>query len=115
MEKRNWLVASKRSSVNRQIQLIERYCTGFDTGASFYRILVSSKLLSPVSAVSCIWQAKMDEVSPNFANFLCLVNSRSIIEKKAGDTKNGTFLQVALNTALDIDCFLFPDGQIPRN
>ena len=29
-----------------------------------------------------IWQAKMDEISPNFANFLRLVKSRSIIEKK---------------------------------
>ena len=26
-----------------------------------------------------IWQAKMDEISPNFANFLPLINSRSII------------------------------------
>ena len=25
-----------------------------------------------------IWQAKMDEISPKFSNFLCLVNSRSI-------------------------------------
>ena len=39
-----------------------------------------------------IWQAKMDEISPNFANFLCLVNSRSIIEKKARDTKKWNFL-----------------------
>ena len=51
LEKRNRL-ASKRSSVNRQIQLIEHYCTGLEAGASFYRILVSIKLLSPVSAVS---------------------------------------------------------------
>ena len=29
-----------------------------------------------------IWQAKMDEISPNFANLLRLVKSRSIIEKK---------------------------------
>ena len=50
-EKRNRL-ASKRSSVNRQIQLIEHYCTGLQAGASFYRILLSIKLLSPVSAVS---------------------------------------------------------------
>ena len=34
-----------------------------------------------------IWKGKMDEISPNFANFLHLVKSRSIIEKKAGDTK----------------------------
>ena len=34
----------------------------------------------------------MDEISPNFANFLRLVNSRSIIEKKAGDTKTWNFL-----------------------
>ena len=39
-----------------------------------------------------IWQAKMDEISPNFANFLRLVNLRSIIEKKAGDTKKWNFL-----------------------
>ena len=51
LEKRNRL-ASKRSSVNRQIQLIEHYCTGLEAGASFYKILVSIKLLSPVSAVS---------------------------------------------------------------
>ena len=57
----------------------------------------------------------MDEISPNFANFLRLVKSRSIIEKKAGDTKNGTFLQIALYIALDIDCFLSPDGQILKN
>ena len=54
----------------------------------------------------------MDEMSPNFANFLRLVNSRSIIEKKKpGTLKNGTFLQIALNIALDMGCFLFPDGQ----
>ena len=29
-----------------------------------------------------IWQAKMDEISSNFANLLRLVKSRSIIEKK---------------------------------
>ena len=34
----------------------------------------------------------MDEISPNFANFLRLVNSRSNIEKKAGDTKTWNFL-----------------------
>ena len=65
-----------------------------------------------------IWQAKMDEISPNFANFLCLVNLRSIILENyiyLLYLKNGTFLQIALNTALDIDCFLSPDGQIPRN
>ena len=65
-----------------------------------------------------IWQAKMDEISPNFANFLCLVNSRSIILKKLYLSiifKKWNFLQIALNTALDIDCFLSPDGQIPRN
>ena len=39
-----------------------------------------------------IWQAKMDEISPKFANFLRIVNSRSIIEKKAGDTKKCNFL-----------------------
>ena len=40
-----------------------------------------------------IWQAKMDEISPNIANFLHLVKSRSIIiEKKAGDTKKWNFL-----------------------
>ena len=57
----------------------------------------------------------MDEISPNFANFLRLVNSRSIIEKKAGTLKNGTFLQIALNIALDMGCFLFPHGQILKN
>ena len=46
-------------------------------------------------ARSHIWQAKMDEISPNFANFLHLVNSRSIIEKKAGDTKKSNFLTVS--------------------
>ena len=34
----------------------------------------------------------MDEISPNFANFLRLVNSRSIVEKKARDTKKWNFL-----------------------
>ena len=48
-------------------------------------------LLSPVRRFH-IWQAKMDEISPNFANFLRLVESRSIIEKKAGDTKKCNFL-----------------------
>ena len=58
----------------------------------------------------------MDEMSPNFANFLRLVNSRSIIEKKKpGTLKNGTFLQIALNIALDMGFFLFPDGQIQIN
>ena len=32
--------------------LLNIYCTGLEAGASFYRILVSIKLLSPVSAVS---------------------------------------------------------------
>ena len=45
----------------------------------------------------------MDAISPNFAIFLSLIKS---IEKKTGDTKNGTFLEIALNIALDIDCFL---------
>ena len=74
--------------------------------------------MSPVSAISCIWQAKMDEISPNFASFLSLVNSRFIILENyiyLLYLKNGTFLQIALNTGLDIDCFLSPDGQIPRN
>ena len=65
-----------------------------------------------------IWKGKMDEISPNFASFLSLVNSRFIILENyiyLLYLKNGTFLQIALNTALDIDCFLSPDGQIPRN
>ena len=60
----------------------------------------------------------MDEISPNFASFLSLVNSRFIILENyiyLLYLKNGTFLQIALNTALDIDCFLSPDGQIQRN
>ena len=60
----------------------------------------------PLLARFHIWQAKMDEMSPNFANFLRLVTSRSIKEKKNGTLKNRTFLQIALNIALDIDCFL---------
>ena len=32
--------------------------------------------------------------------------------KKQGTLKNGTFLQTALNIALDMGCFLFADGQI---
>ena len=32
-----------------------------------------------------------------------------------GSLKNGTFLQIALYIALDIDCFLSPDGQIPKH
>ena len=39
-----------------------------------------------------IWQAKMDEISPNFEHFLRPIKSRSIIEKKAGDTKKWNFL-----------------------
>ena len=35
---------------------------------------------------------KMDKISPNFANFLRLVKSRSIIEKKVADTKKWNFL-----------------------
>ena len=65
LEKRDWL-ASKQSSDNRKIQLIEQHCTGLKTRASFYKILVSIKVMSPASAV---WQAKMDEISPNFVNF----------------------------------------------
>ena len=57
----------------------------------------------------------MDEILPNFANFLRPVKSRSIIEKKAGTLKNGTFLQIALNITRDIEFFLSPDGQIPKN
>ena len=57
----------------------------------------------------------MDEISPNFANFLRLVNLRSIIEKKQGTLKYGTFLQIAFNIALDMGCFLFPDDQILKN
>ena len=53
-----------------------------------------------------IWQVKMDKISPNFVNFLRLVKSRSIIEKKAGDTKKWNFLTDCLVIALDIDCFL---------
>ena len=34
------------------------------------------------------------------------MDKNSYREKKTGDTKNGTFLQIALNIALDIDCFL---------
>ena len=34
----------------------------------------------------------MDEISPNFVNFLRLVNSRSIIGQKAGVTKKWNFL-----------------------
>ena len=65
LEKREWL-ASKQSSDNRKIQLIEQHCTGLKARASFYKILVSIKVMSPASAV---WQAKMDEISPNFVNF----------------------------------------------
>ena len=57
----------------------------------------------------------MDEISPTFENFLPLVNSRSIIEKKRGTLKNGTFLQIANNVPLDMDCFLSPDDQILTN
>ena len=48
LEKRDWL-ASKHSSDNWQIQLIEHHCTGFEARASFYRILVSNKLPSAAS------------------------------------------------------------------
>ena len=65
LEKRDWL-ASRHSSDNRQIQLIEHHCTGLKARASFYKILVSIKVMSPASTV---WQAKMDEISPNFVNF----------------------------------------------
>ena len=65
LEKRDRL-ASRHSSDNRQIQLIEHHCTGLKARASFYKILVSIKVMSPASTV---WQAKMDEISPNFVNF----------------------------------------------
>ena len=53
-----------------------------------------------------IWQAKMDEISPNFAKFLCLVNFKIYYrEKKKGALKKWKFLTD----------FLSPDGQIPRN
>ena len=65
LEKRDWL-PSKQSSDNRQMQLIEHHCTGLKAGALFYKILVSIKVMSPASTV---WQAKMDEISPNFVNF----------------------------------------------
>lgn len=57
----------------------------------------------------------MDETSPNIAHFLRLFNSRSIIEKKTGETKNGIFLQIALNIALDMDrAFPFPRQTITK-
>ena len=65
LEKRDWL-ASKQSSDNRKTQLIDQHCTGLKTRASFFKILVSIKVMSPASAV---WQAKMDEIWPNFVNF----------------------------------------------
>ena len=43
-----------------------------------------------------IWQAKLDETSPNFVHFLRLVKSRSIIETKAGDIKKGSPLADSL-------------------
>ena len=48
------------------MQLTEHHCTGLKAGALFYKILVSIKVMSPASTV---WQAKMDEISPNFVNF----------------------------------------------
>ena len=65
LEKRDW-VASKQSSDNRKTQLLEQHCTGLKARASFYKILISIKVMSPARAV---WQAKMDEISPNFVNF----------------------------------------------
>lgn len=56
----------------------------------------------------------MDETSPNIAHFLRLFNSRSIIEKKTGETKNGILLQIALNIALGMDCFPFPRRTITK-
>ena len=108
LEKRDWL-ASRHSSDNRQIQLIEHHCTGLKARASFYKILVSIRVMSPANTV---WQAKMDEISPNFCKFPRLVNSRSIKEKIAGGTKNGTFPQITLNIALDMYCFISLIGQL---
>ena len=34
-----------------------------------------------------IWQARLEETSPNFTSFLRLVKSRYVLETKAGDTK----------------------------
>jgi len=34
-----------------------------------------------------IWQAKLEETSPNFTSFLRLVKSRYVLETKAGDTE----------------------------
>ena len=40
-----------------------------------------------------IWQARLEETSPNFTSFLRLVKSRYVLETKAGDTKKGFLLQ----------------------
>ena len=34
-----------------------------------------------------VWQARLEETSPNFTSFLRLVKSRYVLETKAGDTK----------------------------
>ena len=50
----------------------------------------------------------MDETSPNIAHFLRLFNSRSIIEKKTGETKNGIFLQIAPKYSSGYGLLSFP-------
>ena len=75
LEKRNRLT-SKRSSVGWQIRLIEHYCTGLEPHSTEYSCQLNYRLLL---VRFHIWQAKMDEISPSLANFLPLINSRSII------------------------------------
>ena len=63
----DWL-QSALPLIGKYMQLIEHYCTGLEAGASFYRILVSINYCLLLARFH-IWQAKMDEISPNFANF----------------------------------------------
>jgi len=41
-----------------------------------------------------IWQAKLEETSPNFTSFLRLVKSRYLLETKAGDPKMDSFCKM---------------------
>ena len=89
-------LASKHSSVNRQIQL--------NITALGLRPQPHSNCL--LLALFHIWQAKRDETSPNFANFLHLIKSRSIIEKtrtrRSRERLLGLHLIIRLRTNVNV-------------
>lgn len=65
-----------------------------------------------MSPASTVWQAKMDEISPNFVNFHAQLVQDLLQRKQKGRLKNGTFLQVTLNIAPLYGLFHFPQRTI---